>query len=62
MKQELVRRTAAFAEGKDYAIGMTVGDIDYFVNPWCVTRHDMVRLADVGPEVSRPVEASGHAS
>lgn len=22
---------------------MTVGDIDYFINPWCVTRHDMVR-------------------
>ncbi|MFR5731502.1 MAG: HAD hydrolase family protein [Clostridium sp.] len=22
---------------------MTVGDIDYFINPWWVTRHDMVR-------------------
>ena len=43
MKRELVEELLHFAEGKDYAIGMTVGDIDYFVNPWCVTRHDMVR-------------------
>ena len=41
MKRELVEELLHFAEGKDYAIGMTV--------------------ADVGPEVSRPVEASGHA-
>lgn len=43
MKRELVEELLQFAEGKDYAIGMTVGDIDYFINPWCVTRHDMVR-------------------
>ena len=43
MKRELVEELLHFAEGKDYAIGMTVGDIDYFINPWCVTRHDMVR-------------------
>ncbi len=43
MKQDLVKDLLHFAEGKDYAVGMTVGDTDYFVNPWCVTRHDMVR-------------------
>ena len=43
MKRELVEELLHFAEDKDYAIGMTVGDTDYFINPWCVTRHDMVR-------------------
>ena len=33
MKRELVEELLQFAEGKDYAIGMTVGDIDYFINP-----------------------------
>lgn len=43
MEKKLVDQLLQFAEGKDYAIGMTVGDTDYFINPWCVTRHDMVR-------------------
>ncbi len=43
MEKELVKQLLHFAEGKDYAIGLTAGDTDYFINPWCVTRHDMVR-------------------
>ncbi len=43
MEKELVKQLLHFAEEKDYAIGLTAGDTDYFINPWCVTRHDMVR-------------------
>lgn len=43
MDPDLARRLLRFAEGKEFAIGITNGDEDYFVNPEYVVRHDMVR-------------------
>lgn len=43
MDPELARRLLKFAEGKNFAIGITTGEEDYFINPEYVVRHDMVR-------------------
>lgn len=43
MDPDLARRLLRFAEGKEFAIGITDGAEDYFVNPEYVVRHDMVR-------------------
>ena len=43
MPRELVERLLRFAEGKDFAMGVSVGAEDYYVNPEYVTRHDMIR-------------------
>lgn len=43
MDPELVRRLLRFADGKPFAIGMTVGMEDYYMNPEIVTVQDMMR-------------------
>lgn len=43
MDQDLVKRMLHFAEGKDFAIGMSCGDEDYYINPEFVERHDIRR-------------------
>lgn len=43
MDRELVKRLLQFTEGKEFAMGVTVGTKDYFMNPEYVTRHDMIR-------------------
>lgn len=43
MDQNLVERLLRFAQGKPFAIGMTIGMEDYYVNPQVVTVQDMMR-------------------
>lgn len=43
MEQKLVERLLRFALGKPFAIGVTVGMEDYYVNPQVVTVQDMMR-------------------
>ena len=43
MERELVRRLLSFAQGKEFAVGLTTGDEDYFINPAFVVRHDLHR-------------------
>ncbi|MCD8121303.1 MAG: Cof-type HAD-IIB family hydrolase [Clostridiales bacterium] len=43
MDRNLVERVLHFAEGKSFAVGLTAGSEDYFVNPEYVTIHDMRR-------------------
>lgn len=43
MNPDLARRLLQFAKGKEFAIGITNGEDDYFVNPEYVVRHDIVR-------------------
>lgn len=43
MDQKLVERLLRFAQGKPFAIGMTIGMEDYYVNPQVVTVQDMMR-------------------
>ncbi|MCD8084166.1 MAG: HAD-IIB family hydrolase [Clostridiales bacterium] len=43
MAKELVERILRFAEGKSFAVGLTAGAEDFFVNPEYVTIHDMRR-------------------
>lgn len=44
MNRDLVSRLLAFAEGKQFAVGLTTGTEDYYVNPEYVTRHDEQRF------------------
>lgn len=43
MSQDLVERILKFAQGQDFAVGISVGAEDYFMNPEYVTRHDIIR-------------------
>ncbi len=43
MEPSLVKRLLAFAENREFALGVTTGCDDYFVNPEYVTQHDMMR-------------------
>lgn len=43
MKKELVERLLRFTEGKEFAMGVSVGAEDYYMNPEYVTRHDWIR-------------------
>lgn len=43
MDTELVRRLLHFTEGREFAMGISVGTEDYYMNPEYVTRHDMIR-------------------
>ncbi len=43
MSQDLVERILKFAQGQDFAVGISVGAEDYFINPEYVTRHDITR-------------------
>lgn len=46
MDPGLVKRMLAFAAGKDFALGITTGMEDYYVNPEYVTIHDMTRFGE----------------
>lgn len=43
MDRELVHRLLDFAKENDFAMGITTGADDYFINPEYVVRHDMRR-------------------
>lgn len=43
MSRDLVERLLHFTQGQDFAMGISVGTEDYFMNPEYVTRHDMIR-------------------
>lgn len=43
MDRGLVERILHFTKGKDFAVGISVGAEDFFMNPEYVTRHDMIR-------------------
>lgn len=43
MNPELVRRLLDFSKGREFAVGITRGDEDYFINQEYVIRHDMTR-------------------
>ncbi|MDD3253773.1 MAG: HAD family hydrolase [Lachnospiraceae bacterium] len=43
MKKELVERLLHFSEGKEFAVGITTGTEDYYMNPEFVRVHDMRR-------------------
>lgn len=44
MDRDLVIRLLRFAEGKKFALGLTTGSEDYYVNPEYVVRQDEVRF------------------
>lgn len=46
MDKDLVRRLLTFSEGKDFAMGITTGTEDYYINPEYITRHDMRRWGE----------------
>lgn len=43
MDKDLVRRLLTFTEGKEFAMGITTGTEDYYINQEYITRHDMRR-------------------
>lgn len=43
MNKELVHRLLDFTKGREFAMGITTGAEDYFINPEYVVRHDMRR-------------------
>lgn len=43
MNKELVRRILTFSQGMPFAVGISVGDEDYYINQEYVIRHDMNR-------------------
>lgn len=46
MDRDLVKRLLEFAVGKEFAIGLTTGTEDYYVNPEYVTAHDLFRWGE----------------
>jgi len=46
MEPGLVKRMLEFSAGKDFALGITTGTEDYYVNPEYVTIHDMTRFGE----------------
>lgn len=43
MDKDLVRRLLTFSEGKEFAMGITTGTEDYYINQEYIIRHDMRR-------------------
>lgn len=56
MDRELVKRLLQFAEGREFAIGLTTGTEDYYVNPQYVTAHDMFRWGESSRNYQDPWE------
>lgn len=46
MKRALLERILDFAKGKSFAVGISTGAEDYYVNPEYVTIHDMQRFGE----------------
>lgn len=43
MDQGLLRRLIDFSRDKPYAVGLTIGSDDYYINPEIVVKHDVMR-------------------
>lgn len=43
MNKDLVRRILEFAQGKNFAVGITTGTEDYYVNPQIIMEQDILR-------------------
>lgn len=56
MDRTLVKRLLEFAEGKDFAIGLTTGTEDYYMNPQFVTAHDLFRWGQSDRNYQNPWE------
>ncbi len=56
MDRELVRRLLEFSEGKEFAMGITTGTEDYYINQEYVTRHDMRRWGKTDRNYKDPWE------
>lgn len=56
MDRELVKRLLQFAEGKEFAVGLTTGTEDYYINPQYVTVHDMIRWGESSRNFKNPWE------
>lgn len=54
MKRELVHRLLDFTKGKSFALGLTTGAEDYFINPEYVIRHDMRRWGESSRNFQNP--------
>lgn len=54
MDPELVRRLLDFSKGKAFAVGITQGDEDYFINPEYVVQHDLTRWGTSGRNFKDP--------
>ena len=48
MSKELKRQLLEFAQENSLAVGVTIGDEDYYVHPECVTKHDQERWGECG--------------
>lgn len=46
MDKDLVRRLLTFTEGREFAMGITTGTEDYYINPEYITRHDIRRWGE----------------
>lgn len=56
MDRGLVERLLRFAEGKEFAVGLTTGTEDYYMNPEFVTAHDMFRWGESSRNYKDPWE------
>lgn len=56
MDSGLLERVLRFAEEHGAAVGVTVGDDDYYTNPAAVTAHDMARWGESGRHFKNPWE------
>ena len=48
MNKDLVRRILEFAEGRNFAVGLTAGTEDYYMNPEVVREQDIRRWGETG--------------
>lgn len=56
MDRKLTEQLLRFAEGKEFAIGMTVIADDYYVNPQYVERHDIRRFGETSRNFKDPAK------
>lgn len=54
MEPGLVRRLLEFSQGKAFAMGITTGTEDYYINQEYVTRHDMIRWGETDRNFKNP--------
>jgi hydroxymethylpyrimidine pyrophosphatase-like HAD family hydrolase len=48
MKKDLVKRILEFAQGRNFAVGLTAGTEDYYMNPEVVREQDIRRWGETG--------------
>lgn len=54
MNRELLERISAFVKDKPYALGLTVGTEDYYINPEHVIKHDVLRWKESARNFQSP--------